>query len=72
MSPLEAESDPLGERRDPTSYIQVIDYDVPAEIEINRSRIAGEPRLQAFLQSWRAMTGGAVEIDVFREVKEKG
>jgi hypothetical protein len=28
----------------------------------NRSRIAGEPRLQAFLQSWRAMTGGAVEI----------
>jgi hypothetical protein len=57
---------------DPTSFIQVIDYDVPAEIEINRSRIAGEPRLQAFLQSWRAMTGGAVEIDVFREVKEKG
>jgi hypothetical protein len=38
----------------------------------NRSRIAGEPLLQAFLQSLRAMTGGAVEIDVLREVKEKG
>jgi hypothetical protein len=57
---------------DPTSFIQVIDYDVPTELELNRARIAGEPRLQAFLQSWRAMTGGAVEVDVFREVKEKG
>jgi hypothetical protein len=45
---------------------------VPAEIEINRSRIAGERLLQALLQSLRAMTGGAVEIDVFREVKEQG
>jgi hypothetical protein len=36
----------------------------------NRSRIAGEPLLQAFLQSLRAMTGGVVEIDVIREVKE--
>jgi hypothetical protein len=55
---------------DPTQFIQVIDYDVPAELELNRARIAGEPRLQAFLQGWRAMTGGAAEIDVYKEVKD--
>jgi hypothetical protein len=57
---------------DPTQFIQMIDYEMPAELELNRARIAGEPRMQAFLQSWRAVSGGAVEVDVFREVTEKG
>lgn len=57
---------------DPTQFIQAIEYETAAALELNRARIAGEPRLQAFLQSWRAMTGGAVEVDVYREVKEKG
>ncbi len=53
---------------DPTKYIQVIDYETDEALEINRQRIAGDPRMQSYLQAWRAAMPGAVEIDVFREV----
>ena len=53
---------------DPGKFIQVIEYETPEEMEINRSRIAGDPRMQAYLQGWRAMLPGGVEIDVFKDV----
>ena len=53
---------------DPSRFIQVLDYDAPASLELNRQRIASDPRLQVFLQSWRTMLPGAVEIDVYRDV----
>jgi hypothetical protein len=53
---------------DPARFIQVIEYAADAEVEINRQRIASDPRLQGFLQAWRAMLPGAVEVDVFQEV----
>jgi hypothetical protein len=36
--------------------------------ELNRQRIAGDLRMQTFLQIWRVMFPGALEIDVFQEV----
>ncbi len=53
---------------DPARYIQVIEYDTDAALEINRQRLASDPRMQAYLQAWRAAMPGAVEIDVFKEV----
>jgi len=53
---------------DPKRFIQEIDYETPAAIETNRQKIAGDPTVQAYLQTWRAMFPGAVEIDVFDEV----
>ncbi len=53
---------------DPSKYIQVIEYETDEALEINRQRIAGDPRMQAYLQAWRAVMPGAVEIDVFKEV----
>jgi hypothetical protein len=38
-------------------------------LETSRQQIAGDPRLQAFLQAWRQMFPGSVEVDVFREVE---
>ena len=32
--------------------------------------VSGDPRLQAFLQAWRQMFPGTVEVDIFREVEE--
>lgn len=52
---------------DPSRFIQVIDYETDEALEINRQRIASDPRLQAYLQAWRAALPGGVEIDVFRE-----
>jgi len=53
---------------DPGKFIQVIEYDTPAAAELNRQRIAGDPRMQAYLQTWRAFAPGGVELDVYRDV----
>ena len=53
---------------DPSRFIQVIDYETDETVELNRQRIASDPRLQSFIQAWRSMLPGAVEVDVFQEV----
>ena len=54
---------------DPGKFIQVIEYETPESMELNRARIAGDMRLQTYLQAWRAMLPGGVEIDVFKDVE---
>ena len=53
---------------DPAKFVQIIDYVANEDWELNRQRIASDPRLQGFIQAWRAMLPGAVEVDVFQEV----
>src|SRR5712675_885448 len=53
----------------PAQFIQIIDYEIHESLETSRQQIAGDPRLQAFLQAWRQMFPGSVEVDVFREVE---
>jgi hypothetical protein len=53
---------------DPGRYIQVIDYEADEALELNRQRIAGDPRMLGFIQAWRSILPGAVEIDVYEEV----
>ena len=52
---------------DPAQFIQVIEYETPEALEVNRQRIAGDPRLQGYLQAWRAFMPGAVEMDVYQD-----
>jgi hypothetical protein len=53
---------------DQTKFMQEIEYDADEEWELSRQRIAGDPRMQVYLQTWRSMFPGAPEIDVYREV----
>jgi hypothetical protein len=53
---------------DPSKFTQEIEYDAPEALEANRQKIASDPRVQMYLQAWRSMFPGAVEVDVFREV----
>jgi hypothetical protein len=53
---------------DPSKFVQIIDYDADEDWELNRQRIASDPRMQVYLQTWRSMFPGALEIDVFQEV----
>lgn len=53
---------------DPSRFIQEIEYEAPGEMEMNRQKLASDPRVQVYLQGWRAMFPGAIEIDVFKEV----
>lgn len=53
---------------DPARFIHEIEYDTPEVVELNRQRLASDPRVQAYLQTWRTILPGAVEIDVYQEV----
>ena len=53
---------------DPAKFTQEIEYDAPEALEINRQKIASDVRMQTYLQTWRSMFPGAVEVDVYREV----
>jgi hypothetical protein len=45
-----------------------VDYEAPEAMEMNRQQLASDPRVQAYLQAWRAMFPGGIEIDVYREM----
>src|SRR4029077_4754769 len=53
---------------DPAKLIQEIEYDGREDWELNRQRIASDPRMLVFLQTWRTMFPGAPEIDVYQIV----
>jgi hypothetical protein len=53
---------------DPAKFVQEIEYEAQEDWELNRQRIAGDVRMQTYLQAWRAMLPGALEIDVYQEV----
>ena len=53
---------------DPAKFLQVIEYETHEAFELNRQRIASDMRMQTYLQAWRAMLPGALEIDVYQEV----
>jgi hypothetical protein len=52
---------------DPTKFIQIIEYEAREDWELNRQKMASDSKMQAFLQMWRAMFPGAIEIDVYQE-----
>jgi hypothetical protein len=54
---------------DPARYVHEIEYETHEALELNRQRLASDPRVQATLQSWRAMLGGSIELDVYQEIK---
>jgi hypothetical protein len=53
---------------DPAKFIQVIEYETPESFELNRQSIAGDMRFQTYLQAWRAMLPGGLEVDVYEDV----
>ena len=53
---------------DPAKFTHEIEYDVPEAFEISRHNVASDARLQAYLQAWRSIFPGAVEVDVYKEV----
>jgi hypothetical protein len=54
---------------DPGRYVQEIEYETHEVLELNRQRVAADPRVQAYLQAWRTLVPGAIEIDVYQEIR---
>jgi hypothetical protein len=53
---------------DPAKFVQEIEYDAQEDWEQSRQRIASDLHMQAYLQTWRSMFPGALEMDVYQEV----
>ena len=53
---------------DPSRFLQEIEYDAPESLELNRQQLASDVRVQTYMQAWRSMFPGSVEIDVFKIV----
>ena len=51
---------------DPNRFLQEIEYDAPETLETNRQQIASDPRVQAYIQGWKTMFPGAIEIEVYK------
>jgi len=56
---------------DQTQFVQVIEYQTDQAIEFNRQKLASEPMMQNYLQAWRTLFPGAMEIDVYEDITEK-
>src|SRR5215831_1049360 len=54
---------------DPARFVHEIEYETHEVIEINRQRVASDPRVQASMQTWRSLFPGSVEIDVYQEIE---
>jgi hypothetical protein len=53
---------------DPAKFMQEIEYEAAEGFELNRQQITSDARMQTYLQAWRSMFPGAVEVDVYKEV----
>ena len=55
---------------DRAQFVQLVEYETPESLELNRQQIAADPRLRAYLEGWRSMFPGALEVDVLEDVTE--
>ena len=55
---------------DRTQFLQEIEYQMDEKIELNRQKFASDPMVQNYLQAWRALFPGTIEIDVYEDITE--
>jgi len=55
---------------EPTQLVIEIEYAANAELELNRHKVASDPMVRAFLQGWRTILAGTVDMDVYMDVTE--
>jgi hypothetical protein len=53
---------------DPGQFVQLVEYEVDESFELNRQKIAGDPMMRNYLQTWRTLLQAPVEIDVYEDV----
>jgi hypothetical protein len=52
----------------PNELIQIVEYAADRGLELNRQKLASDPMLRNFVQGWRSLFPGGVEIDVYEDV----
>jgi hypothetical protein len=53
---------------DRSQFVQVMVYELPNALEMNRQQFASQPAMQSLLLAWRTAFPGGVELDVYEEL----
>ena len=54
----------------PNDVVQIVEYQAEHGIELNRQKLASDPTARNFMQAWRSMFPGGIEMDVYEDVTE--
>src|SRR5438132_11894273 len=54
---------------DPARFVHEIEYETHELIEVNRQRVASDPRVQALTPTWRSLFPGSAETAVYQETE---
>lgn len=53
---------------DPTRFIEVVEYDSVEAFEKDEERLRHDDRMRGYLQTWRSLLSGAVEVETYEDV----
>ena len=57
---------------DPAQFVQIIAYQTDPALEASREKVASDPMLRTYMQAWRSIFPGSVEMDVYEDVTDGG
>src|ERR1700756_1681884 len=55
---------------DHAQFVQIIEYQTDPTLEASRQKVASDPMLRNYMQAWRAVFPGPMEIDVYEDVTD--
>lgn len=58
----------LEDMSDPSRLIEIVEYETEEAYERDRPRVESDERMQAYLNRWRSLLSGPVELEVYKEV----
>jgi len=53
---------------DHAQFVQIIEYQMDSQLEANRQKVASDPMIRNYVQAWRAVFPGPMEMDVYEDV----
>jgi hypothetical protein len=57
---------------DHSQFVQIIEYQTDPQLEANRQKVASDPMIRNYMQAWRAVFPGPMEMDVYEDVTDGG
>jgi quinol monooxygenase YgiN len=56
---------------DPGRFVEVVEYDDQDVFERDQQRVASDPRMRGYLQTWRSLLAEGVEVETYEDVTDR-
>jgi quinol monooxygenase YgiN len=54
----------------PTRFIEIIEYDDRDAFEKDQHRVASDPQMRGYLQTWRSLLAEGVEVETYEDITD--